>query len=115
MGLLTENAVDHVPSSIKLFFYDKRKDSLTSYIEVGETIGDAGDYMVKNSWFFRDSSKHLQVLIDVTQGHDNSAMYAKDTTVSESDYYNLLDLSKEKIDTLFDDKEKLPAKYQNNT
>jgi hypothetical protein len=114
LGLITRTPSEYVPSSIKLFFYDKRKDSLTSYIEIGETIGDAGDYMVKNSWFFRDSSsKHLHVLIDVTQGHDNSVDNPKDTTISEKDYYTLLDLSKEKIDTLFDDKEKLPRQYQN--
>ena len=112
LALITRTPSEYVPSSVKLFFYDRRKDSLTSYIEVGETIGDAGDYMVKNSWFFRDNNKHLHVLIDVTQGHDNSVDNPRDTTISETDYYTLLDLSKEKIDTLFNDKEKLPEQYQ---
>jgi hypothetical protein len=113
LGLITRTPSEYVPSSVKLFFYDKRKDSLTSWIEVGETIGDAGDYMLKNSWFFRDNNKRLHVLIDVTQGHDNSVDNPKDTTTSETDYYTLLDLSKEKIDTLFNDKENLPEQYQN--
>ncbi|HEX6429550.1 MAG TPA: hypothetical protein VF008_17780 [Niastella sp.] len=114
LALITRTPSDYVPSSVKLFFYDKRKDSLTSFIEIGETIGDAGDYMVKNTWLFRDTiSKHILALIDVTQGHDNSVENPKDTTISETDYYTLLDLSKEKIDTLFDDKENLPRQYQN--
>lgn len=114
IGLITRTPSDYVPSSIKLFFLDRIKDSITSYIELGETIGDAGDYMVKNSWLFRDtSSKHLHVLIDVTQGHDNSVDDPKDTTITEKDYYTLLDLSTPRIDTIFDDKEQLPKKYKN--
>lgn len=112
LGLITRTPSEYVPSSIKLFILDLKKDSLTSYVEIAESWGDAGDYMIKNSWLFRDSSQHLQALIDVTQGHDNSADDAKDTTVVEKDYYTLLDLSKPNIDTIFADKEKLPKKYK---
>ena len=112
LGLLTRTPSEYVPSSIKLFIYDKRKDSLSTYIELGETFGDAGDYMEKNSWLFRDSSQHMYALIDVTQGHDNSADDPKDTTVVEKDYYTLIDLSKPHIDTIFVDQEKLPKKYK---
>jgi hypothetical protein len=112
LGLITRTPSEYVPSSIKLFMYDKRNDSLSSYIELGETFGDAGDYMFKNSWLFLDSSKHLHVLIDVTHGHDNSVDNINDTTTTEKDYYTLLDLSKDKIDTLFNDQEKLPKKYK---
>lgn len=111
LGLLTRTPSEYVPSSIKMFIYDKRNDSLTSYIELGETWGDAGDWMIKNSWLFRDSSNRLHAFIDVTQGHDNSVDDPKDTTVVQEDQYTLLDLSKDKIDTIFADKVKLPAKY----
>lgn len=112
LGLITRTPSEYVPSSVKLFFFDKKKDSLTSYVELGESWGDAGDYMIKNSWLFRDSSNHLYALIDVTQGHDNSADDPKDTTIVEKDYYTLLDLSKPRIDTIFEDKGKLPRQYQ---
>jgi hypothetical protein len=113
LGLLARTPSEYVPSSIKLFIFDEAKDSITSYVELGETIGDAGDYMIINSWLFRDtSSRHLQALINITQGHDNSVDNPKDTTVKEDDYYTLLDLSKPHIDTLFADKKELPKKYK---
>jgi hypothetical protein len=113
LALLARTPSEYVPSSVKLFFYDKQRDSITSYIELGESIGDAGDYMIINSWLFRDTtSRHLQALINVTQGHDNSVDNPKDTTVSEKEFYTLLDLSKPQIDTVFLDREQLPKKYK---
>jgi hypothetical protein len=112
LGLITRTPSYYAPTSVKLFFYDKRNDELGAYIELGETWGDAGDWMIKNSWLFRDSSNHLHALIDVTQGHDNSVDNPNDTTIEEEDQYTLLDLSKEKIDTIFADKVKLPEQYK---
>lgn len=112
LGLIARTPSEYEPSSIKLFIYDKRKDSLTSYIEIGENWGDAGDYMKKSSWIFRDSSsKNLHILIDEFQGHDNSVDNAKDTTQDTRDLYTLLHFSKNGFDTVFMDKEELPAKY----
>ncbi|THU33416.1 hypothetical protein FAM09_25020 [Niastella caeni] len=112
IGLLARTPSDYVPSSVKLFFFDMAKDSLSSYIELGERWGDAGDYTIKNSWLFRDSSRHVQILINVTNGHHNEVDDPRDTTVVEQDLYTLLDLSKPKIDTIFEDKEKLPKQYK---
>jgi hypothetical protein len=111
MALLARTPSEFEPSSIKLFVFDRRKDSLTSYIELGETFGDAGDYMTKNSWLFRDSTKHLQALIQVFQGHDNSVDNPKDTTREEEYLYSLVNFSKDGIDTIFADKKQLPEKY----
>lgn len=112
MGLLARTPSEYEPSSIKLFLWDKRKDSLTSYIELGETWGDAGDYMYKKSWLFRDtSSRHIQALIEEFQGHDNSVDNPKDTTREERYLYTLVDFTKNGLDTIFIDQEKLPAKY----
>lgn len=111
LGLLARTPAEYAPTSIKLFIYDRRKDSLTSYIELGENFGDAGDYMTKSSWLFRDSSsKHIQALIEVFQGHDNSVDNPKDTTREEETLYSLVDLSKG-ADTLFAGKKQLPEKY----
>jgi hypothetical protein len=112
LGLIARTPSDYVPSSIKLFFFDIKKDTITDYIELGENWGDAGDFMVKNTWLFRDSSKHLQTLIKIHHGHDNSVDDAKDTTVVTKDYYTLLDISKPRIDTIFVEKEMLPKKFE---
>jgi hypothetical protein len=89
-----------------------KKDTITNYIELGESWGDAGDFVELNTWLFRDSSKHLQALIREHQGHDNSVDNPKDTTVTTTDYYTLLDISKPRIDTIFDRKEELPKQYE---
>jgi hypothetical protein len=113
LGLLARTPSEYAPSSVKLFFFDKAKDSMTSNIELGEFWGDAGDYTIVNTWLFRDtSSRHLQALINTTQGFDHSAEDRNDTTVEEKEYYTLLDLSKPRIDTIFDNKEALPQKYK---
>jgi hypothetical protein len=112
LALISRSPSEYVPSSMKMFIYDKRKDSLTSYFELAELFGDAGDVMIKKAWLFRDSTKRLFALINETQKYYHSADDAKDTTVDVSDYYTLLNLSKDQIDTLIDHKEKLPAKYK---
>jgi hypothetical protein len=113
LGLLARTPSEYVPSSVKLFIFDIVKDSLTSYLELGENSGDAGDFIIKNTWLFRDTaSRHLQALINITHGYDNSADDPKDTTVSTKEYYTLLDLSKPRIDTLFAENETLPKQYK---
>lgn len=112
LGLIARTPSEYEPSSMKLFFFDLKKDAITGYIELAETWGDAGDYLEKNAWLFRDSAKHLQTLVWEHQSHDNSVDNPKDTTVEKVDYYTLLDLSQPAIDTIFDKKEELPAKYK---
>jgi hypothetical protein len=112
LGLIARTPSEYEPSSIKLFFFDIKKDSITNYIELGERWGDAGDYMELNSWLFRDSTKQLKTLIWEHQGHDNSVDNPKDTTIETADYYTLLDISKPRIDTIFERKEKLPEQYK---
>lgn len=112
MGLLVRTPSEYESSSIKMFLWDRRKDSLTSYIELGENWGDAGDYLSKTSWLFRDtSSKHVQALIEVFQGHDNSVDNHRDTTREEERLYSLIDFTKNGMDTLFADSKQLPEKY----
>lgn len=112
LGLIARTPSEYESSSMKLFFFDLKKDAITDYFELGETWGDAGDYMEKNAWIFRDSTKHLQTLIWEHQSHDNSVDNPKDTTIETADYYTLLDISTPRIDTLFDRKETLPKQYE---
>jgi len=112
LGLLARTPSEYVPSSIKLFIFNTAKDSITSYVELGELFGDAGDALIKTSWVFRDSTRQLIALTNETQKYYHSADDPKDTAVDIKDYYSLFNLSKDKIDTLFDHQEKLPAKYK---
>jgi hypothetical protein len=112
LGLIARTPSEYVPSSIKLFFFDIKKDTFTNYIELGESWGDAGDFVSINSWLFKDSTKRLKALIWEHQGHDNSVDDPKDTTIATADYYTLLDISKPRMDTIFERKEKLPGQYK---
>lgn len=112
LGLIARTNSVHAPVSIKLFFFDIKKDTITNYIELADYQEDAGDFMKLKSLLFRDSSRHLQTLIWEHQWHDNSADNPKDTTITTDDYYTLLDISKPRIDTIFDRKEQLPKKYE---
>jgi hypothetical protein len=112
LGLIARTNSVYAPLSIKLFFFDLNKDTITNYIELANGLVDAGDFMEVNSWLFRDSSKHLHALIWEHQRHDNSDDNPKDTTIKTADYYTLLDISTPRIDTLFDRKETLPKQYE---
>lgn len=113
LGLITRTPSEYVPSSIKLFYFDKIKDSITSYLELAETWGDAGDYMSKDSWLFKDKLQNLQAFTWVMEGHDNSVDNEKDTTTQEWNYYYLLDISKPKVDTISKDENELIKKFSN--
>jgi hypothetical protein len=112
LGLIARTNSIHAPVSIKLFFFDIKKDTIANYIELADYQQDAGDFMKMRSWLFRDSSKRLQTLIQEHEWHDNSADNPKDTIVTTADYYTLLDISKPRIDTIFERKEKLPKQYE---
>lgn len=112
IALLARTPSEYVPSSIKLFIFNTAKDSITSYVELGELFGDAGDVMIKKSWLFRDSTRRLLALTNETQKYYHSADDPKDTAVDVNEYYSLFDLSKDHIDTLFNHQEKLPAPYK---
>jgi hypothetical protein len=102
----------YVPSSLKLFFLDKAKDTITSYVELAEIWGDAGDYMRLDSWLFIDNKKNLSAFVWLMEGHDNSAEAENDTTREEWNQYRLLDLSKGRADTIGKNSEKLRKKFQ---
>jgi hypothetical protein len=112
LGLIARTNAVHAPVSIKLFFFDIKKDTIANYIELADYQQDAGDFMKMRSWLFRDSSKRLQTLIQEHEWHDNSADNPKDTIITTADYYTLLDISKPRIDTIFERKEKLPKQYE---
>lgn len=110
-GLIARTPGEYAPTSIKLFRYDNLKDSLTDYIELADNWGDAGDWMIKQSWLFKDDKRQTKALIAVTNGHDNSVDNPKDTTVEEEELYYLLDLSKPRIDTISNNTKQLAQQF----
>ncbi len=111
MGLLARTLLITSLLLLNCSFGIKERTALLR-IELGEIWGDAGDYLNKKSWLFRDtSSRHIQALIEVFQGHDNSVDNPKDTTREERYLYTLIGFTKNGLDTIFIDEEKLPVKY----
>jgi len=110
LGLITRTPSDFVPSSIKLFFFDKAKDSITHYIELAESWGDAGDVWIKDAWIFRNARQEVESFIMIQEMHYNSVEDENDTTVQKSDYYFHLDVSKGG-DTLSRDEKELSRQF----
>jgi hypothetical protein len=110
IGLITRTPSEYVPSSIKLFFFDKAKDMITSYIELAESWGDAGDVWIKDAWIFKNKSD-LTSFIMVQEMHYNSVEDEKDTTVQRWNYYTLLNITKEG-DTISKDEKDLSIRFK---
>ena len=110
-ALITRTPSTYEPSSIKLMIFDKQKDSITGFIELAETFGDAGDYAEKTSWIFKNESSKYKSLMWYQEGHDNSVDDENDTTIQTSNYYYLFDISKLKVDTISKDKEELTKNF----
>jgi hypothetical protein len=113
VGLITRTPSEYEPSSIKLFLFDIRKDTITDYLELAEFWGDAGDVVNKTSWLLKDKKNKYKSFIRENQSYDHSAEDEKDTTVDYVDYYWLIDLSKEKQDTLSNDSLQLVTHFKN--
>lgn len=111
LGLITRTPSEYVPSSIKLFLLDKQRDTITGYIELAESWGDAGDEVNKTSWLYFDEHKKLKTFIWVQEGHDNSVDNEKDTTYEEWNYYYLLDVLGNRVDTISIDEKALEKKF----
>ena len=112
IGLLTRTPSMYVPSSIKLFIYNKTLDSISEYIELAESWGDAGDALEKTSWIIKSKENEINALIRVTESHDHSVEDENDTIVESWDNHFLIDLLKPKIDTINKDSESLIKRYK---
>ena len=111
LGLITRTPSEYVPSSIKLFFFDKAKDTITSYVELAESWGDAGDVWIKDAWIFKNQQKHFESFIMVQEMHYNSVDDENDTTVQRWNYYHLLNLTKDG-DTISKDEKELSGRFR---
>lgn len=99
-GLLTRSPSYYDATSVKLLLFDKIMDSVTGFIELAEFVGDAGDVLEKNSWLFRSGNNKTIAFLYMTEKHDNRIDDEKDTTVNITPFYNLIGISREGIDTI---------------
>lgn len=111
LGLIARTPSEYVPSSIKLFFLDKEKDSITSYKELAENWGDAGDVSIKTAWLLKDRQQKLKTFIWVQESHYNSVDDEQDTTIQQWNYYYLLRLSGKGADTVSQDEKQLEREF----
>ncbi len=90
-GLIIRTPSEYVSSSIKLFILDNENESIKEFIELAESIGDAGDVLEKTSWLFFDKNKNLNLLIWEKQSHENSL---------DENSYHLVQVNDKLFDTL---------------
>ena len=83
-ALITRTPSYYEPSSIKLIILDDTKDSITSFIELSDSFGDAGDASQKISWIFKDINKQYKAFLWNHTSYDHSAEDIKDSTVEET-------------------------------
>jgi hypothetical protein len=112
IGLLARTPSMYVPSSIKLFFYNKTEDNIKEYIELAESWGDAGDSMEKTSWIIQNKKNEINVLMRIRESHDHSIENENDTIVENWYYHNLINISKQKIDTISKDSKLITKKFK---
>ncbi|MCP9750912.1 hypothetical protein [Ferruginibacter sp. HRS2-29] len=112
IGLIVRTPSEFESSSIKFFILDKEKDKLLFNIELAEKWADAGDFMSKDAWIFKDSTHKLKTLLWVYEAHDNSVNDQKDTTVQQWDHLYLINLSGRNADTVSKDKALLKWQFK---
>lgn len=100
IGLIARTPSMYVPSSIKLFVYNKIDDTISEYIELAESWGDAGDSLEKTSWLIKNKDNGINTLIRTVEKHDHSVDSENDTIVDRWEKYYLIELAKPTLDTI---------------
>lgn len=109
-GLLARTPAMYSPTSIKLLAFDAEVDSITSWIELGERWGDAGDFQYKTSWIFGDTSERKAFLWEEL-GNYHDAGNPADTGLTVTHKHFLLNFAKSLRDTAKTADEDLQKKY----
>lgn len=110
VGLITRTPSVYFPTSIKLFVYTPKKDTLIEITELAEYLGDAGDLLDVNSWLIKDGN-NIQVFKWVQESIDNSFEDDKAPNIATWDHFLLYNISNNKFDTLSNKIENLPTEF----
>ncbi len=108
-GLIVRTPSEYMPSSIKLLILDNSEEQvIDSFVELAESIGDAGYSSEKKSWIFGDN----KFLLWQRDSEDRSVENENDTTTTTTDYLYLIEFNKQRFDTLNKDTSGLLKKYR---
>lgn len=112
LGLIARTPSEYWPTSLKLFVYDKNKDKITNYTEIGESWGDAGDRLIKKSWFFKNKND-ISCFLWVYYAHDNSVDEDLENPSFIENHYFLLNFKNGEIDTISKNNKQLEKQFSN--
>jgi hypothetical protein len=110
IGLVTRTPSEYESSSVKLFAYHKKTNTITFETELSEEFGDAGDVLIKKSWLYHSPGSGWRVILESF----SSSQYGtpEDTVAVESyDYYHL-SWDGNKTDTISTDSSALVQVYK---
>lgn len=112
-ALITRTPSEYFPSSIKLFVYTQKKDTLIETVELAESIGDEGVSRDINSWIFKDKN-NIKSFIWARDIDDHSIGNEDKTDTAKviSDNFTIYDISKDQFSSLGDKIENLPFGYR---
>jgi hypothetical protein len=99
IGILLRTPALYSSNAIHLLLLDKAKDSITNVLELAQLFGDAGDFVEKKTWLYRNEAKQPAAFMWVVQTYDHSVEGGEDTTIERSDNYYLFDLTRPAKDT----------------
>lgn len=111
VGLIVRTPAMYVSSSVKLYIYDKTTNKVTSYIELAEFWGDAGDLQEKEAFLIYSAQNDPEVLVWDMQSHDNNIENPSDKTKKiRNDYYQVRITTS--LDTISKDTRTLEKRYK---
>jgi hypothetical protein len=110
IGLITRTPSEYESSSIKLFAYHKKTNTITFETELSDAWGDAGDAVYKNSWLYRNAGKGWIGIIEQYNYNED----IEDTTVPISETYDYYHFrwNGSRIDTVSTDSSALVEIYK---
>ena len=111
IGLIIRTPSEYWSSSIKLFIYDKNKEMVTNYEELGESIGDAGYHMDISSWIIKNGNS-FKIFEWIYEYYDNSVEEEEPKTPNyKENHYFLLQLNNGKFDTISKNNKQLEKQF----
>jgi hypothetical protein len=108
IGLITRTPGDYTSSSIELLVFDKGQDSIVDCFELADTWYDAEDDSIKVSWIFKDADQSVKTYLWEHNSSIADEPNAKKITIT---HYYLVDLSKNKHDTVQTDNASMLNKF----
>ncbi len=113
LGLIARTPSEYESSSIKLFLFDIKKDKLlTDYFELGQDIGDAGDYYHRVSWLIKTKKNEVHSFVYNYSSYNHEVDDTADHVLEEWRDYYLINCMSPKFDTLSKNQSHLKKRFK---